>query len=93
MKAREKRYTRLALCHRDAWAGLWESTFVPFKTCTYDCIYCQLGVTTTKTIDRREYFPVGAVLKEIEEKLKKGFAAGLYHPVRIGGAHALQPYQ
>ena len=45
--------------------------FVPFKTCTYDCIYCQLGVTTTKTIDRREYFPVGAVLKEIEEKLKR----------------------
>ncbi|MCD6486569.1 MAG: radical SAM protein [Syntrophobacterales bacterium] len=45
--------------------------FVPFKTCTYDCIYCQLGRTTAKTIDRREYFPVGAVLREIEEKLKK----------------------
>ena len=45
--------------------------FVPFKTCTYDCIYCQLGRTTTKTIDRQEYFPVGAVLKEIEEKLER----------------------
>ncbi|MBW2595308.1 MAG: radical SAM protein [Deltaproteobacteria bacterium] len=45
--------------------------FVPFKTCTYDCIYCQLGKTTTKTMDRQEYFPVGAVLREIEEKLKR----------------------
>ena len=45
--------------------------FLPFKTCTYDCIYCQLGRTTTKTIDRQEYFPVDDVLKEIEEKLKK----------------------
>lgn len=45
--------------------------FVPFKTCTYDCIYCQLGRTPAKTMDRREYFPVDAVLREIEEKLKK----------------------
>ena len=45
--------------------------FVPFKTCTYDCIYCQLGRTTAKTVDRKEYFPVGAVLTAVKEKLKK----------------------
>ncbi|MBW2561177.1 MAG: radical SAM protein [Deltaproteobacteria bacterium] len=45
--------------------------FVPFKTCTYDCIYCQLGRTTAKTVDRKEYFPVEAVLSEVKEKLKK----------------------
>ncbi len=45
--------------------------FVPFKTCTYDCIYCQLGRTTNKTMERREYFPVDAVLKETEKKLRK----------------------
>ncbi len=44
--------------------------FVPFKTCTYDCIYCQLGRTTVKTVERKEYAPVDAVLKEVEEKLK-----------------------
>ena len=27
---------------------------VPFKICTYDCIYCQLGRTTQKTLDRAE---------------------------------------
>jgi len=47
--------------------------FVPFKTCSYDCIYCQLGRTTVKTIERKEYAPVDAVLKEVEEKLKTIF--------------------
>ncbi len=43
---------------------------VPYKVCTYDCIYCQLGKTTFKTIDRKEWLKVDYVLHEIEEKLK-----------------------
>jgi wyosine [tRNA(Phe)-imidazoG37] synthetase (radical SAM superfamily) len=42
---------------------------VPFKTCTYDCIYCQLGRTTNKTIERREWVPLDDVLAELKEKL------------------------
>jgi wyosine [tRNA(Phe)-imidazoG37] synthetase (radical SAM superfamily) len=42
---------------------------VPFKTCTYDCVYCQLGRTTKKTIERKEYVPVKKVLAELEKKL------------------------
>ena len=42
---------------------------VPFKTCTYDCIYCQLGRTTTKTVERREWVPLDDVLVELKEKL------------------------
>ena len=42
---------------------------VPFKTCTYDCIYCQLGPTTCKTLRRREWVPVEQVLEELEKKL------------------------
>lgn len=42
---------------------------VTFKTCTYDCIYCQLGRTTNKTVERREYVPVAEILKELELKL------------------------
>jgi wyosine [tRNA(Phe)-imidazoG37] synthetase (radical SAM superfamily) len=42
---------------------------VPFKTCTYDCVYCQLGRTTNKTVDRREYLSVDAVMEELERKL------------------------
>jgi wyosine [tRNA(Phe)-imidazoG37] synthetase (radical SAM superfamily) len=45
---------------------------VPFKTCTYDCIYCQLGRTTSKTIERRPYVPVKYILSELKIKLAKG---------------------
>lgn len=43
---------------------------VPFKTCSYDCIYCQLGRTTNKTVKRKEYVPLKKVLKEIKDKLQ-----------------------
>lgn len=43
---------------------------VPFKTCSFDCIYCQLGRTTEKTIKRGCYVDPDLVLKEIEQKLK-----------------------
>ena len=42
---------------------------VPFKTCTYDCVYCQLGRTTNKTVERREYAPLDVVLSEVRRKL------------------------
>ncbi len=42
---------------------------VPFKICTYDCIYCQLGRTTQKTVERKEYVRVEEILKELERKL------------------------
>ncbi len=45
---------------------------VPFKTCTYDCIYCQLGRTTCRTTDRKEYVPVTDILVELRQKLAEG---------------------
>ncbi len=42
---------------------------VPFKTCTYDCIYCQLGRTTCKIVERREWVPMDEVLAELKDKL------------------------
>ena len=43
-----------------------------FKTCSVDCVYCQLGHTTTHTIQRREYVPTAAILDEIRRKLATG---------------------
>lgn len=43
---------------------------VPHKVCTYNCIYCQIGKTTHRTIIRNEYVPVDEVLKEIKNFLK-----------------------
>jgi len=45
---------------------------VPFKTCSYDCIYCQLGKTTHKTVERRQYVDTAELLAELEEKLAGG---------------------
>jgi len=45
---------------------------VPFKTCTYDCIYCQLGCTTKKTIKRFPYVPVNDIVNELKIKLATG---------------------
>jgi len=42
---------------------------VEFKTCTYDCIYCQLGRTTNKTVKRADYVPFEGVLSEVTAKL------------------------
>ena len=42
---------------------------VPFKTCPYDCIYCQLGVTTCKTMERSEWVPLEAVVEELRQRL------------------------
>jgi wyosine [tRNA(Phe)-imidazoG37] synthetase (radical SAM superfamily) len=42
---------------------------VPFKTCTFDCIYCQLGRTTKKTMERQEWVPIEEILRELRGKL------------------------
>ena len=44
---------------------------VPYKICTYDCIYCQIGSTTEKTLVRKEYAPVSEILREVREFLRE----------------------
>lgn len=45
---------------------------VPLKVCTFDCPYCQVGATTEKTLERREYAPVPEVLAEFDHWLSHG---------------------
>lgn len=47
---------------------------VPFKTCSLDCIYCQLGRTTCRTIERADYVPHAEVIDEVRRKLADGAA-------------------
>jgi len=44
---------------------------VPHKICTYDCIYCQIGKTTEKTLVRKEYVPVKEILEEVGSFLQE----------------------
>jgi wyosine [tRNA(Phe)-imidazoG37] synthetase (radical SAM superfamily) len=56
---------------------------IPFKTCTLDCIYCQLGKTTCKTFERKEYVPIEDVLAELKQALDEGLQADY---ITIGGS-------
>lgn len=40
---------------------------VPVNVCSFDCVYCELGVTTKKTAQRKEYIPVQEVDAALEE--------------------------
>ena len=42
---------------------------VPPKTCSYDCIYCQLGRTTRKTVECKEWLPIDGIVEELKQKL------------------------
>ncbi|MBN2242402.1 MAG: hypothetical protein JW793_06905 [Acidobacteria bacterium] len=42
---------------------------LPYKICSFDCIYCQLGETTQKTIRRREWVPLDAVVQQLKKRL------------------------
>jgi wyosine [tRNA(Phe)-imidazoG37] synthetase (radical SAM superfamily) len=45
---------------------------VPYKVCTYDCIYCQLGRTTHLTVERRAHVPAKTILLECKAILAAG---------------------
>ncbi len=57
---------------------------VPHKICTYNCIYCQIGKTTEKTLLRKEYVPADEVLEEVRVFLREGSALADY--LSLGGS-------
>lgn len=42
---------------------------IPKKVCSYDCIYCQIGKTTHRTLKRKAYYPTDAIKQELKEFL------------------------
>ena len=44
---------------------------IPFKTCNYNCVYCQLGRTTPLTNERKEYIPCDEILAELRRAIAK----------------------
>lgn len=47
---------------------------LPSKTCTLDCVYCQVARTTCHTLERASFLEPSAVLAEIDEVLASGRA-------------------
>ncbi len=48
---------------------------VPFKTCTQNCLYCQLGTDAIQTLERKNYVPPEDILEEIRRWLTEGITA------------------
>ena len=48
---------------------------MPVKICTLDCIYCQVGKTTNKTIERAEYTPIEPIIAELKEAISNNLQA------------------
>jgi len=42
---------------------------VPYKTCTFDCVYCECGATTDLRVERGEFFPLEEVVEELTDAL------------------------
>lgn len=47
----------------------------PVKVCTEDCVFCQIGRTTEKTLERGEWVDLGEVREEWERWLRGGVEA------------------
>ncbi len=45
---------------------------IPPKTCSLDCIYCQLGRTKKKTVLRKEYFSSQEILSSVKKAICSG---------------------
>lgn len=44
---------------------------IPFKTCNWNCVYCQLGRTSPLTRERSRFHPVEAILAEVDGALQR----------------------
>ena len=49
----------------------------PVKTCSYDCIYCQLGTTTQRLLERKEFVSVPRLALELEQVKESDLRADL----------------
>jgi wyosine [tRNA(Phe)-imidazoG37] synthetase (radical SAM superfamily) len=43
---------------------------IPFKTCNWNCVYCQLGRSTPMTNERRDYFPSDEIVREVRASIE-----------------------
>lgn len=44
---------------------------IPPKICSYSCVYCQIGITNSMSISRKEFYSSKEIFKEVSEKIKQ----------------------
>jgi wyosine [tRNA(Phe)-imidazoG37] synthetase (radical SAM superfamily) len=50
---------------------------VPQKTCTYSCVYCQIGRTTHMTVERDHWYDTEKVVTAVSEKIQRARSIGV----------------
>lgn len=46
-------------------------SIIPHKTCNFDCLYCQLGKTVSRTKEPKEYIKISEVIEELKGFLSR----------------------
>lgn len=49
---------------------------IPAKTCTYSCVYCQVGRTTHMGVDRQTFYPPTDVVADVSRRIREARRAG-----------------
>ncbi len=44
---------------------------IPFKTCSFNCVYCEVGKTTDLIIERKSFFDIGAIKDEFVKTVER----------------------
>ena len=44
---------------------------IPYKYCSYSCVYCQLGPTSSLTVRRRAFYPPSEVVEDVRKALRR----------------------
>ena len=50
---------------------------IPAKTCSYGCIYCQVGRTTRMAVEPEVFYDPGSVISDVGKKLDQSRSAGI----------------
>jgi wyosine [tRNA(Phe)-imidazoG37] synthetase (radical SAM superfamily) len=65
-------------------------TLTPHKVCSFDCAYCQLGATTKKVRERKNYLEVNDIISELKEFLRN---YGVFSSLDVLASLSINPQQ
>ncbi len=50
---------------------------IPAKVCPYACVYCQVGRTTERVVERRGFYRPEAIFRAVQDRLASPYAAAM----------------
>ena len=44
---------------------------IPPKVCSYSCVYCQIGLTNSMSVERKSFYPIYEIVNEVFERVNQ----------------------